>query len=283
MPLDQLLRGVWRLRLWLALACLALLAGGAALVLSWPRAYVAQAVVAPAETTGLAASNLIAANVLTPGSLLDNRPSGNFAVYLAALRSPEAVALLLARTRLVEDLAARRQEGPLAPLRALLARLLQEEEAPPPDADDVQRWLERSLAVTQSLASLTWTLELTHPRRAAAQEILALLHGFAEARVRDELLAMIRRRIVTLEGRLAVERDVYLRTPLFELLSQHQRAALVLAAEDTVAARLVSGPSVELRPSVPNRPLLLALLLLAVPLACLFCGACLVLLRGPGR
>ncbi|WBV43170.1 hypothetical protein [Pseudoroseomonas cervicalis] len=282
MPLDQLLRGVWRLRLWLLLACLALLGAGAALVLSWPRAYVAQAVVAPAETTGLAASNLIAANVLTPGSLLDNRPSGNFAVYLAALRSPEAVALLLARTRLVEELAARRQEGPLAPLRNLLA-LLQEEEAPPPDADDVQRWLERNLAVTQSLASLTWTLELTHPRREAAQEILALLHGFAEARVRDELLAMIRRRVATLEGRLAVERDVYLRTPLFELLSQHQRAALVLAAEDTVAARLVSGPSVELRPSVPNRPLLLALLLLAVPLACVFCGACLVLLRGPGR
>ncbi|WP_307139469.1 heparinase II/III-family protein [Pseudoroseomonas cervicalis] len=281
MPLDQLLRGVWRLRLWLLLACLALLAGGAALILSWPRAYVAQAVVAPAETTGLAASNLIAANVLTPGSLLDNRPSGNFAVYLAALRSPEAVALLLERTRLVEELAARRQEGPLAPLRGVLALLT--EAAPPPDADDVQRWLERNLAVTQSLASLTWTLELTHPRREAAQEILALLHDFAETRVRDDLLTMIRRRVALLEGRLAQERDIYLRTPLFELLAQHQRAALVLAAENTVAARLVSGPSVELRPSVPNRPLLLALLLLAVPLACGFCGACLVLLRGPGR
>ncbi len=76
------------------------------------------------------------------------------------------------------------------------------------------------------------------------------------------------------------ERDIYLRTPIFELLAQHQRAAMVLAADEAVAARLVSGPGVELKPSLPNRPLLLALLLVAAPLACLFGGACVVLLRG---
>ncbi|WP_159999530.1 hypothetical protein [Roseomonas sp. 18066] len=277
MPLDQLLRGVWRLRQLVVLAALLLLAAGTTLILAWPRAYVAQAVVAPAETTGLAASSMISANTLAPGSLLDTRPGGNFAVYLAALRSPEATAMLLRDTSLLEALAVARAESPMAPLRALLGveRAL--------DGDDAQRWLERNLAVTQSLASVTWTLELAHPSRDTALEILERLHRFAESRVREDLALLTRRRIIALEGRLATERDLYLRTPLFELLAQHQRAALVVAAESTLASRLVSGPSVELRPSVPNRPLLLLLLGLAAPMACLFMAACWVLLRGPER
>ncbi|MCQ4162755.1 hypothetical protein NON00_22885 [Roseomonas sp. GC11] len=277
MPLDQLLRGVWRLWRWLLLACLVLTGLGATLILLWPRAYVAQAVVAPAETTGLAASTLITANMLSPGSLLDNRPGGNFAVYLAALRSPEAAAMLARDTAVLQQMAGRRAESALAPLRAWL------DLDRAPDVEDVQRWLERALAVTQSLASVTWTLELSHQDRALALDMLERLHRFAEARVREDLLGMIRRRIAALEGRLAQERDVYMRTPLFELLAQHQRAALVVTAEETIAARLVSGPGVEIRPSVPNRPLLLAMLLVAAPLACLFAGACLVLLRGGPR
>ena len=276
MPLDQLLRGVWRLRQLVALAALLLMAAGTTLILAWPRAYVAQAVVAPAETTGMAASSLISASSLAPGSLLDTRPGGNFAVYLAALRSPEATAMLLRDTSLLDALAMARADSPLAPLRALLGMERS------PDGDDAQRWLERNLSVTQSLASVTWTLEIAHPSRDTALEILERLHRFAEARVREDLALLTRRRIIALEGRLATERDLYLRTPLFELLAQHQRAALVVAAESTLASRLVSGPSVELRPSVPNRPLLLLLLGLAAPMACLFMAACWVLLRGPG-
>lgn len=56
-----------------------------------------------------------------------------------------------------------------------------------------------------------------------------------------------------------------------------------------MAARLVSAPSVPLAPTLPNRPLLIALLLVSVPLAVLLGAACLVLLRqalpsgaGPG-
>lgn len=274
MPLDQLLRGIGRLWRWLALAMLLTIAAGAMTILAWPRAYVAEAVVAPAETTGIATSSLISANALAPGSLLDTRPGGNFAVYLAALRSPEAAAMLARDTGLLADLAAAREDGALAPLRQALGL------DRPPDADDALRWLERGLSVTQSLASVTWTLELAHPRREAALEALARLHDFAEARVREDLLALARRRVAALEARLAEERDIYLRTPLFELLAQHQRAALVLAADRSVAARLVSGPLVELRPSQPNRPLLLLLLLLTAPMAWLFLGACLVLLRG---
>lgn len=275
MPLDQLLRGVWRLWRWLLLAMLLGWGLGAALILGWPRAYVAAAVVAPAETSGIAVSTLISANSLAPGNLLDTRPGGNFAIYLAALRSPEATAMLLRETPLAEAMEEARAEGPLAPLRAALGL------DRPPDADDAQRWLERNLSVTQSLASVTWTLELAHARRALALELLARLHDFAERRVREELLALVRRRVATLEARLAQERDIYLRTPLFELLAQHQRALLVIGADSAVAARLVSGPAVELRPSLPNRPLLLAMLAVAVPLACAFLGACLVLLRGP--
>jgi len=277
MPLDQLLRGVLALWRWLLPLALLVVAGGAALILAMPRAYVAEAMVAPAETTGVAVSSLISANALSPGSLLDTRPGGNFAIYLAALRSAEAAAALARDTDLLAALAAQKRESPLAPLRALLGL----ERAP--DSDDAQRWLERNLAVTQSLASVTWVLELAHPRRETALAVLRRLHEFAEARVREDLLALTRRRIAALEARLAQERDIYLRTPMFELLAQHQRVALVLGADEVVAARLLSGPNVELRPSLPNRPLLLALLLVAGPVAVLFLGACFVLLRGSRR
>lgn len=274
MPLDQLLRGVWRLKLWLLLASLLLIGLGAMLILSWPRAYVAQAVIAPAETTGLAASTLISANTLSPGSLLDTRPSGNFAVYLAALRSPEATAMLVRDTPLLQVLNAQKASGAGGAIRRWL------ELDRPADADDAQNWLERSLSVTQSLASVTWTLELAFADRDLALGLLARLHEAAEAKVRRDLLDLTRQRIAMLQERLAQERDIYLRTPLFELLAQHQRAALVVVADTSIAARLVSGPGVELRPSLPNRPLLLILLLLAAPLACGFLGICVVLLRG---
>lgn len=274
MPLDQLLRGVWRLKPWLALATLLLIGFGATLILSWPRAYMAQAMIAPAETTGLATSTLISANTLSPGSLLDTRPGGNFAVYLAALRSPEATAMLLRDTALLPVLTAQKASGIGGTLRNWLGL----DRAA--DADDAQAWLERSLAVTQSMASVTWTLELAFADRDMALDLLSRLHQAAETKVRRDLLDLTRQRIAALEARLAQERDIYLRTPLFELLAQHQRAALVVVADTAVAARLVSGPGVELRPSLPNRSLLLLLLLLAAPLACGFLGACLVLLRG---
>jgi uncharacterized protein involved in exopolysaccharide biosynthesis len=265
---------LWRLKLWLLAAMLVVVLAGAGLILSWPRAYTAQAVIAPAETTGLATSTLISATALSPGSLLDTRPSGNFAVYLAALRSPEAAAMLARDTRLLDALRDRRADGPAGSVRETLGLRLDA------DLDDAGGWLERGLAVTQSLASVTWTLEVSLADRALALEILARLHAFAEAKVRADLLDLVSRRVKVLEARLSTERDIYLRTPIFELMAQHQRAAMVLAADEAVAARLVSGPSVELKPSVPNRPLLLAMLLVVAPTACLFLGACLVLLRG---
>ena len=82
-----------------------------------------------------------------------------------------------------------------------------------------------------------------------------------------------------LERRLSRESDIFLRNSLYELLAQQQRAGLVVAADEAVAARLVSAPMVEARPSLPNRSLLLALLALAVPLAVLTLGASLLLLR----
>ncbi len=274
MPLGLLLLGLWRMKFRLAAAAMLLLLAGASLILSWPRAYTAQAVIAPAETTGLATSTLISAASLAPGSLLDTRPSGNFAVYLAALRSPEAAAMLARETRLLDALRERRADGPAGAVREAIGLRLEA------DQDDAEGWLERNLAVTQSLASVTWTLEVSLADRTLALEVLRHLHAFAEAKVRADLLDLVARRVKVLEARLSTERDVYLRTPIFELLAQHQRAAMVLAADEAVAARLVSGPNVELKPSVPNRPLLLVLLAVAAPMACLFGGVCLVLVLG---
>uniref|UniRef100_UPI0018E01753 hypothetical protein n=1 Tax=Roseomonas rosulenta TaxID=2748667 RepID=UPI0018E01753 len=273
MPLPLLLRGLWGWRRGLCVATLLLWAAGAATVLMMPRAHVAQAVVAPAETTSFAVSSLLAPSPFAPGGLLDTRPNGNFAIYLGAMRSPEAAALLARETALPAWIEARRSQGPGGLLRALTGgdRLV--------DVDDVQDWLERNLAVTQSLASVTWTLELPHADPALALDALRRLHAFAEAKVRADLAEQAARRVAALERRLARESDLFLRNSLYELLAQQQRAGLVVAADEAVAARLVSAPMVEGRPSLPNRPLLLGLLALAAPLAVLTLGAALLLLR----
>ena len=275
MPLELLLLGVWRLRWRVIPATLALLLLGGTLVMLWPRQYVAEAVVAPAETTGLAVSTLIQGGLVMPGGLLDTRAGGNFAIYLAALRSPEAVAMLARDTDILTELSRQKRDGATGRLRTLAGF-----PPSPADLDDVERWLDRNLGVTQSLATVTTSLSIPHPDRGAALDILRRLHAFGEGQVRASLDDLARRRVAALEARLATERDIYLRTPIYELLAQHQRAAVIASADEAVAARLVSAPSVSLWPALPNRPLLLMLLAVAVPLACTLLAACRVLLFG---
>lgn len=272
MPMPLLLAGLWRRRRALLVAMAALWSAAVALVLAMPRAHVAQAVVAPAETTSFAVSSLLSPSPFAPAGLLDTRPNGNFAVYLGALRSPEAATALLRDTRIGAALTERREGGP----GGLIRRLIGADR--PVDADDVQDWLERNLAVTQSLASVTWTLGLAHADAALALAMLRTLHAFAEAKVRRDLADQANRRVAALEARIAREHDLFLRDNLYELLAQQQRAGLVVAADEAVAARLVSAPMVEARPSLPNRPLLIVLLTITVPIAVMLGAACLLLL-----
>ena len=273
MPVSAILAGLWRWRWRLSGAIAALWIGGVALVLAMPRAHVAQALVAPAETTSFAVSSLLSPSPFAPAGLLDTRPSGNFAVYLGALRSPEAAVMLARDTAIAAVLTQHRRSGPGGALRAMLGA---DRDA---DADDVLDWLMRNLAVTQSLASVTWTIEIAQEDAALALDMLRRLHGFAEAKVRADLAEQAGRRVAALERRIARENDVFLRNSLYELLAQQQRAGLVVAADEVVAARLVSAPMVEARPSLPNRPLLIALLAVAAPIAVLLGAVALLLLR----
>ena len=275
MPLELLLLGLWRLRWRILGAAFALLFVGGTLVLVWPRQYVAEAVVAPAETTGLVASTLIQGGLVMPGGLLDTRAGGNFAIYLASIRSAEAVAMLARDTPILADLTRLKMEGLTGRLRVLVGF-----PPSPADLDDVDRWLDRNLGVTQSLATITTSLTIPHPDRATALDVLNRLHAFGEAQVRASLDELARRRIAALEARLATERDIYLRNPIYEMLAQHQRAEVIAKADEIVAARLVSAPSVGIWPALPNRPLLLVLLAVTVPMACVLLAACRVLLFG---
>ena len=275
MPLASLIRGVWNWWGRLLLATLLLYAGLAALIWTWPRSFVAQTVVAPAETTAMATSTLLAAVPLMQPALLDTRPGGNFGVYLGAIRSMEAARLLAAETPILAQMTERRGAGPLGWLRHRLDWRIEA------DADDVQGFLERSLSPTQDGGTVTWTIELPWYDRALALDMLRRLHAFAEAKVRDDLAVMARRRIALLQAAITAERDSFARNAMYDLLAQHQRSALVVAADEAVAARLVSAPMVELRASVPNRPLLLSLLAVVVPMFCVLFAACLVLLRAP--
>lgn len=276
MPLDELVAGIWARRARAAAMALLFFAMGATAILLLPRSYVAEATVAPAETTGIATSTLLSA-APTIGGLLDPRPTGNFAIYLGALRSVEAARALAAETAMLADLTAWRTAWPRGEIRALLGLRQQA------DLDDLRAWVERNLGVTQTLGAVTWTISLAHPDRAEALAVLQRLHAFAEAKVRADLEELARRRVAALEQRLNRETDLYIRQSLYELLAQSQRAGVVAAADEAVAARLVSAPSVGIRPSLPNRPLLLLLLLVAAPLASLALVAAGVLLRAARR
>jgi LPS O-antigen subunit length determinant protein (WzzB/FepE family) len=283
MAIEDLIAGIWARRLRVVLLALLFLLGGGAIILAWPRSFVAEAVVAPAETTGIATSTLLAPT-LQMGGLLDQRPAGNFAVYLGTLRSAEAAAMLAAETALQRHLDEARRASPRGAIRGLLDPVLGPVRQA--DLDDISGWLERQLAVTQTLGAVTWTIALAHPDREAALDALRRLHAFAEAKVRADLEQMASRRVAALEGRLAREPDLYIRQSLYELLAASQRAGVVAMADEAVAARLVSAPSVPLRPSLPNRPLLLLLLLVAAPMAAMAVVAAGVLLgprRGAGR
>lgn len=272
MTLPALIRALlarWR---GIALTTLGILVVGAGLILLWPRSYLAQATVAPAETTAIATSTLLAPAPLATGGLLDPRPGGNYAVYLSTLRGVEAAAVVVRDTALLAHLTQRRADGALGLVRQFFGLRIEA------DLDDAATWIDRNLAVTQDLTSITWTLGLVHRDRAQALQILERLHAFAEAKVRADIATLAQRRAVALERRIAQETDLHQRTMLYDLLGQAQRAMLVAEADTAVAARLVDPPSVEIRPSLPNRPLLLALLVIAAPMATLLGAACLILL-----
>lgn len=261
MPLDLLVFRLWQRRASVALIAAALFVAGGAVILAWPRAFVASAILAPAETSAIATSQILSPAPLLGGGLLDSRPSGNFAVYLATLHSRDAAAMLLRDTPLGESLAARRRAGLSGLVRALSGA------SGTVNEDDALDWLRRNLAITAAQQTLTWTIELADPQRELALDALRRLHAFSEARIRDGLRATVARRLALLDERLAAETDVYQRQALYDLVAQQQRFALVLAADEAVAGRLVSAPQVEVEPSLPNRALLLMLLLPACLLA----------------
>jgi uncharacterized protein involved in exopolysaccharide biosynthesis len=274
MSLDLLLRILWHRRWAMLLASLLLFAAATAGILALPRSYVAEAVVAPAETTSIATSTLLSPVPILGGSLLDNRPGGNFAIYLDALRSAEAAQMLAKETGLLAYLTELRGNGLMGPVRRAFDLRIEA------DLDDVRNWLDEQLAVTPGIATVTVTLALAHRDRDAALDALRRLHRLAEAKVRADIAEMARRRIAAIDARLMIERDLFLRNTLFDLMAQQQRTALIVAADDAVAARVVSAPMVEVRPSLPNRPLLIALLAVVVPMLVLFLTTALVLVQG---
>ena len=254
------------------------------IVLNLQQRYVARATVAPLETTNIATSTLLSSGPLFQAGLLDNKPSGNFAVYLGAMRSREAATMLLRDTPLGADLLARMNESiPGRTVRFITCLLFDLCNEPVVTVDTAMGWLERNVSVGQSPVNITWQVEVQHRDRALALDILRRLHGFAEDKVRSELREMLGRRLTVLQARADAEPDGFLRNTLYDLIAQQQRAQMVVEADQAVAALLVSRPDVETEPSQPNRTLLLMLLLPATLMLSVGGASALVLLRGPLR
>ncbi len=219
-----------------------------AIIVLVPQSYRAQALIVPAETTGIAASSLLAPLASVSPPLLDQKPSGNFAVYLGALRAREMAIAVRRETWLEAALEVEKSQSwtqKILRLFGFTPRLF--------DDDEILSWLENNSSATPLPNSIIWRLEVRHRDPALALAILQTLHATAEARVRDEMAAMVARRISWLSERATSEQDQIIRNTLYDMLGQAYRHSLILAADNAVAARIVSAPSVEDRPSIPNR------------------------------
>lgn len=225
-----------------------------AVISAIPRSYKAQATVSPAETTGIAISSLLSPAPFSVQNILDQKPTGNFSVYLASLRSREAAHVLLYNTRLPQTLLEDRTKNPLS--RLIGEFKLRDSQL---DEDLLLAWLERNVSVTQHPSNAIWTIEVLHQDQGVALEILKVIHETAERRVREEMENMIQRRVAWLTNRVSVETDTIVRNTLYELIGQTQRHAAIVASDTAIAARLVSAPAVESQPSVPNRLFLFGL------------------------
>ena len=228
------------------------------IIFSIPQSYRAQALVAPSETTGIAASSLLTPLAPMYSSLLDPKPTGNFAIYLGALRAREMAAALRNQTSLPEALKAERlatRIGNWLGISEFSSEIVTD--------DDILSWLQQNSSATPQPNSIIWQLEVRHRDPNLALSVLTTIHAAAESRVRDEIAAMVSRRISWLEKRAASETDQVIRATLYEMLAQAYRHSVILAADTAVAARIVSAPAVEDRPSTPNRIFLAALGLVA--------------------
>lgn len=221
---------------------------------SIPISFRARALIVPAETTGIAVSNLLSPIQIMSPSLLEAKPSGNFAVYLSALRSREIIRVLRQETVLADVLA---EEAKTSLLGKLVKFLKFSENTI--DDDKILEWLEQNTSATSLPNSIVWMIEVRHTDPLLALSVLRTLHAAAEARVRDEVTAMLSRRISWLMERAASEPDATVRIVLHELAAQAHRHLAILSSDGSVAARLVSAPAVEDRPTVPNRPFLAVL------------------------
>jgi hypothetical protein len=172
MTSDALLTGLWRHHVGVAYGALVLWLAAVAVILLVPRAHVAQGSVAPAGTTGIPPSSLLSPLPQLGSGLIEQRPSGNFAVYLGALRGRETATVLRRAPDLADRRAAERAKDPFSRALARLAsggdEILD---------DDLMAWLRRNTSATQNPDSVLWTIEARHPGPMLALVVPAALAG----------------------------------------------------------------------------------------------------------
>ncbi|WP_142849676.1 Wzz/FepE/Etk N-terminal domain-containing protein [Telmatospirillum sp. J64-1] len=164
--------------------------------------------------------------------------------------------------------------GPLARLRDLLG-------LPgwtPPDAHDLAAYLGRKVTVEKLPESGLRALTFSHPQRDFAIRLLTLLHQEIDAQLREEAIARSEERILYLRERLdSVTRNDQ-RQSLIALLSELEKARMMLHAGGFHAAEITDPATAPSRPSTPKP----ALVLLIGTLAGLVLGAAAALGLGLG-
>ncbi len=290
-PLGRLLADLVRLRLRLlgttvAGLCLTL----AALWVLEPR-YTATMMVGPTSRLGPAGMGpaLPAGTGGLPRALAEpgsgEEALSDYARYLELLTAPPVAAGLAADPEIMTtifrhhwDPAAGRWREPATPgflVRRLFFGIAGQTAWSPPDAEQLSRYLARSIRIERVGTSPIRRVTYQHRDRAFALRLLGRLHAVADGLIRDEAGRRIAVEIDYLRGRLTEVTIQEHRIAMTSLLGDQERIRMMISVDLPFAADSVVPPTAAALPDWPDPTVLLpfgALVGFAAGLICLYAG-----------
>jgi len=263
------LRALRHWRIAVSVFCLVLAAaiGG---ILYLPRGYTAIMTVAPADTSSVSTSALMSEQVRVIGGVFSfDKPTGEFAIYLANYRSRELAGALL-----------KEFGGEIAAPPFAQSEPRWGEEPRPVSADSVALWLKTSMTHEPHVTLPTYELRLRHSDPAVAARVLAAAHRISVDMTMESVTGLVAGRKRYLSDRLETERDTAVRGMLLNLIDRQERFSMLLASDENGPIRMISAPHTPPWPTSPRRTFLVGLAAL-VAFAAALAAAALADMREP--
>jgi uncharacterized protein involved in exopolysaccharide biosynthesis len=145
--------------------------------------------------------------------------------------------------------------GPIASFSRSLREALELPQIGDPGSDDVRRFLQSNLDVTQSDNGAVRYVELRGEDPVMARELLLMLYNAADQAIRQATLQRTSQQIAFLDSRLRTLAVAEHRAALTQLLSDQEKRLMLLQIDQPYAARIIDPPALPRLPIWP-RPLL---------------------------